>query len=498
MSRTIVVSNRVPVPARSGPEQAQAGGLAVVMRDSLEERGGIWFGWSGEVVAEPAVTPRLVTKGNVTFATIDLSKREHEGYYSGFANGVLWPLMHLMPHLVQYRREDAEIYRQVNERMADALVPLLKPDDTIWVQDYHLLALPAELRARGVRQPIGFFLHIPFPGADMLSTVPGMERLVRGMLAADLVGMQTTRDVCNFIAAACQIGQAREIEPGVLRAGGCMVRVGAFPVEIEPEPFAALAIKAVRADPARRMKASLIGQSLILGVDRLDPSKGLAERLEAFGRLLERKPEWRGRASMLQIAAASRQDVASYRNLRREIEAIAGRINAAYGEADWTPVRLVTRAVKRDTIAGYMRMARVCLVTSLRDGMNVVAKEYVAAQDAADPGVLVLSRFAGAAEQLKDALLVNPNDPEALTDVLDGALRMDLTARKQHWARLWGNLLQRSARDWGTEFLAALEEAGAERHAKLGQRAAKEITLMPPALRLSGPPINLPASARQH
>ena len=222
------------------------------------------------------------------------------------------------------------------------------------------------------------------------------------------------------------------------------------------------------------MRASLIGQSLLLGVDRLDPAKGLAERLEAFGRLLERKPEWRGRASMLQIAAASRQDVASYRHLRREIEAIAGRINAQYGEPDWTPVRLVTRAVKRDTVAGYMRMARVCMVTSLRDGMNVVAKEFVAAQDAADPGVLVLSRFAGAAEQLKDAVLVNPNDPEALTDVFDAALRMDLSARKQRWVKLWHCLQLRSAHDWGVEFLAALEEAGAERKGSAPQERHEE------------------------
>jgi trehalose 6-phosphate synthase len=458
----------------------------------------VWFGWSGEVVETASPEPRVVTKDNVTFATIDLSAVEHDGYYSGFANGVLWPLMHLMPHLVQYRRQDAEVYAKVNARMAEALVPLLKPDDVIWVQDYHLLLMPAELRARGVKNPIGFFLHIPFPSADMLNTVPGMDRLVRGMLAADLIGMQTTRDVTNFLAAACQIGQARQIEPGLLRAGGSMVRVGAFPVEIEPEPFAALAVKAVSADPARRMKASLIGQSLVLGVDRLDPAKGLAERLDAFGRLLERKPEWRGRASLLQIAAASRQDVASYRSLRRDIEAIAGRINAAYGEPDWTPVRLVTRAVKRDTIAGYMRMARVCLVTSLRDGMNVVAKEFVAAQNPADPGVLVLSRFAGAAEQLKDAVLVNPNDPEAMTDVLDAALRMDLAARKQRWARLWHVLQLRSAHEWGVEFLAALEEAVAERTQPVRKGVKTALQLAASPLGLPAPQIRVPPSLRQH
>jgi trehalose 6-phosphate synthase len=304
-----------------------------------------------------------------------------------------------------------------------------------------------------------------------------MEILVRGVLAADLIGMQTTRDVANFAAAACQIGQARQIEPGVLRAGGNMVRVAAFPVEIEPEPFAALAVKAANADPARRMKASLIGQSLVLGVDRLDPAKGLAERLEAFGQLLERKPEWRGRASLLQIAAASRQDVASYRNLRREIEGIAGRINALYGEPDWTPVRLVT---------------------SLRDGMNVVAKEFVAAQNPADPGVLVLSRFAGAAEQLKDALLVNPNDPEALTEVFDAALRMDQMARKHHWGRLWRKLQLRSAHDWSVEFLGALEEAGAERHGPARKTTTSTLDLGATTLRLPGPPISLPPAFRQH
>ncbi len=498
MSRTIVVSNRVPVPARSGSDHAQAGGLSVVMRESLEERGGVWFGWSGEVLSHPSAAPRIVTRDNVTFATIDLSRSEHEGYYSSFANGVLWPLMHVMPHLVQYRRQDADIYRQVNARMAEALVPLIKTDDVLWIQDYHLLPLPAELRTRGVRNPIGFFLHIPFPSADLMSTVPGMDRLIRGMLDADLIGMQTARDVANFVDAACQLGQARLVAPGILRVGGNLVRVGAFPVEIEPEPFAALAAKAVNADPARRMKASLIGQSLVLGVDRLDPAKGLAERLEAFGRLLERKPEWRGRASLLQIAAASRQDVSSYRNLRREIEAIAGRINAAYGEPDWTPVRLVTRAVKRDAIAGFMRMARVCLVTSLRDGMNVVAKEFVAAQNPADPGVLVLSRFAGAAEQLKDAVLVNPNDPEALTDVLDAALRMDQMARKQQWGRLWRQLQLRSAHDWGVEFLSALEDAVAERDGPVRKQVVAGLDLTSTPLRLPGPPISVPPHLRQH
>jgi trehalose 6-phosphate synthase len=495
MGRTIVVSNRVPVPARAGADQpAQAGGLSVVLRDSLQEQGGIWFGWSGEVAAEPRADPRIVTKDGVTFATIDLSPAEHDGYYSGFANGVLWPLMHVLPHLVQYRNDDAEMYRRVNTRIADALVPLLRPDDRIWIHDYHLLLLPAELRARGIANPIGFFLHIPFPAADVIGAVPGIGRLLRGVLGADLVGMQTERDAANFVAAVCQLGFAREIEPGVLRAGGSMIRVGAFPVEIEPQPFAALAARSLSAEPVRRLKASLMGRHLLLGVDRLDPSKGLPERLEAFERLLARRPEWRGRASLLQIAASSRQDVAAYRDLRRRVEAIIGRINASFGEPDWTPVRLVTRAVNRETVAGYMRLARVCAVTSLRDGMNLVAKEFIAAQNPSDPGVLVLSRFAGAAEQFGDALLVNPNDPEGLTEALDAALRMEQPARQAHWNRLWRRLRYRSAHDWSAEFLAALDEAASER----GQARRSELAIRDPSLRLTRGTIEIPPPFRQH
>jgi trehalose 6-phosphate synthase len=375
------------------------------------------------------------------------------------------------------------MYDRVNERMADALAALAKPEDTIWVQDYHLFSLPAALRARGLRNPIGFFLHIPFPPAAMLSMVPGMDRLVRNVMAADLIGLQTKHDAANFEAAACTLAQARSLAPGLLSLGRSIARVDVFPVEIEPQEFADVAARSAANPAAARLKSSLHGQHLVLGVDRLDPSKGLPERLEAFGRLLEQHPEWRGRATMLQIAATSRAEVHAYRNLRRQLESIAGRINAHYGEPHWTPIRLITSAVDRDTVAGYMRQARVALVTPLRDGMNVVAKEFVAAQDASNPGMLVLSRFAGAADQLADALLVNPNDPDTITEALDTALRMDLHARQARWTKLWGAIKDRSAHLWGDSFLSALADVRTDT-----VPAETATQAVPPAERPTPPP----------
>jgi len=459
MPRTILVSNRVPPPVRPGSEQsAQAGGLSVVLRDGLE-RGSTWVGWSGRVVPDPAVTPTVSMSRRVAYQTLDLSPDDHAGYYAGFANAVLWPAMHLMPRLMRYRRSEAETYFRVNGRFADVIARMAQPSDRIWVHDYQLLPLPAALRVRGLSNPIGFFLHIPFPPLDVLETVPRADELVRGVLGADLIGLQTARDAKNLIDAARALGGAQPAGPDGVTVDRRAVRIGDYPVEIEPAAFSGLAVKASASDAVQRLAASLSDALLVLGVDRLDPTKGLPERLEAFERLLEARPEWRGRASMLQIAAASRQDVASYRALRRQLESIAGRINAAYSEPHWTPVRLVTRAVRRETIAGYMRLARVGLVTPVRDGMNVVAKEFVAAQNPDDPGVLVLSRFAGAAGQLADAMLVNPHDPDEMSDALHAALSADLASRRASWQRLWTQLGSRTARAWSRSFLADLDAA---------------------------------------
>jgi trehalose 6-phosphate synthase len=478
MNRLVVVSNRVPSPALSGN---QAGGLAVALEGLMEKRGGVWFGWSGDIVDDtPAAAARTVEIDRVTYATIDLTREEHERYYNNYSNSVLWPLLHTMPDLVEFDRADGVAYRAVNARMADMLLPMLRPDDLIWIHDYHLIPLAALLRARGVRAPIGFFLHIPFPSADVLSSVPDVAGLVRDLLAADLIGFQTDRDVENFAAAAQALGGAGQYSDEWLQVGSHRVRLGAFPVEIDSHEFAETAASAWRALPTERLRRSLPGQRLIIGIDRLDPTKGLIQRLAGYRRLLETRPEWRRRTTLLQIAAVSRKDVTAYRDLRTSLDRETGSINSDFGDPDWTPLRVNARGVPRAQVAGFMREARVGLVTPLRDGMNLVAKEYVAAQNPQDPGVLVLSQFAGAARQLDQAILVNPHDVDDVAEALDRALRMRLDERQQRWYALWRSIADASPLNWGRSFIAALLRAAligdapsvGRRGVRSGRRAA--------------------------
>ena len=354
MNRLVVVSNRVPV----NDNGAQAGGLAVALDALMEKRGGLWFGWSGSIAADarqrPVATQRI---GKVEYATVDLTASDHDGYYNRFSNSVLWPLLHTMPELVKFDRRDAKAYRDVNAYLASRLAPLIQPGDIIWIHDYHLLTLASQLRARGITNPIGFFLHIPFAAADVLASVPEVAALIKDLLSADLVGFQTAGDRDNFAAAAKAMSGAVQL-PGVgLHLDGRRTRLGVFPVEIDPQAFAMTAMTAWRAPPTERLRRSLEGQSLILGVDRLDPTKGLLQRLGGFRRLLERNERWRRRATLLQIAAISRKDVSSYRDLRTALEREAGALNADWAEPDWTPLRLIARAGPRDVVAGYMRVS---------------------------------------------------------------------------------------------------------------------------------------------
>ena len=453
MSRLVVVSNRVPARSAAG---AQAGGLAVALESLLDQRGGLWFGWSGRVTETPAAAPWRLDDGNIEFATIDLTAEEHDRYYNEFANSTLWPLLHSMPEMMSFDRRNAQAYRAVNQRFTDMLAPALLPDDIIWVHDYHLMCMPAMLRAEGVASPIGFFLHIPFPSPDMLASVPEAGNLVRDLLAADLVGFQTENDQENFAEAAVRLLGAERAGPGMVSFKGRRVRLGAFPVEIDAGEFAAIAQDAWRSVPTERLRRSLAGQQLILGVDRMDPTKGLVQRLSAYRRFLETRPEAHRKVAFLQVAAESRKDVVAYQELRTAVEQEAGSINSMFAEADWTPLRLIARAGARSTMAGYMREARVGLVTPLRDGMNLVAKEFIAAQDPQDPGVLVLSRFAGAARQLTSALLVNPHDTDEVADAIDTALRMSMAERIDRWRAGWDAIGDATALGWGRGFLATL------------------------------------------
>jgi len=396
-ARLIVVSNRVAVPDPHRPPVA--GGLAVAVKAGLKNRNGVWFGWSGKVTDGPASEAQAIDANKITYVLIDLSNTDIEEYYRGVANSVLWPILHYRVDLQAYSRADASGYMRVNRMFADRLSPLVGEDDVIWVHDYHLMTLPRELRARGHRNKIGFFLHTPCAPPDILEALPQHREILGALTDCDLVGFQTENDRDNFADylaaqfAARRRGDAWEID-------GRKVQLRAFPVGIETKAYARLARKAGRSAFLALIRESLGGGRLVLGVDRLDCSKGIPNRVKAFERLLDTNPEWRGKATLLQITPKSRSETKSYGDIEAEVTCLVGRVNGRFGDAAWTPIRYVNRSYSRAVLAGLYRAADVALVTPLRDGMNLVAKEYVAAQDPENPGVLVLSQFAGAAREL--------------------------------------------------------------------------------------------------
>ena len=454
MTRLVIVSNRVPLPSERGP---RAGGLAVALADALRP-GSLWFGWSGRRGSTTGRVPRLQNANGTTYATIDLAEAEYRAFYVSFANGALWPLLHFRLGLVNFRREDYEGYRLANQHFAEALAPLLRHDDNIWVHDYHLFPLAGELRALGLKQRIGFFLHTPFVPPALLAALPRGEELLRGLCAYDVVGFHTHDYRQAFLDCVRDMLGAIADGDGRFTYNGRLVQAIVDPIGIDAAGFADTAARAVDSHETMRLRESLGDRALAIGVDRLDYSKGLVNRFEAYGRLLASHPEHRRRVNLLQIAARSREDSRDYQRLRRELDRIAGDTNGRFSEFDWVPLRYMTSAVRRDTIAGFFRIARLALVTPLRDGMNLVAKEYIAAQDPADPGVLILSRFAGAAEDLTDALIINPFDADEIADAMHEALSMPLAERQRRYQALRQRVWDNTAHKYCTTFLACLEQ----------------------------------------
>jgi trehalose 6-phosphate synthase len=451
LARLVIVSNRVGLPT-----VRSAGGLAVALRDTLQHYGGLWFGCNAKVAESADRPPESYSAGKVTYVTVPLTREEHERYYLGFSNTSLWPLFHFRLGLVEYRRENYESYIAVNARLASILKPMLKPDDDIWVHDFHLIPLGEQLRKLGVANRIGFFLHTPFPPADALIVLPHHQDLIRALCHYELVGFQTEEGVQSFRSAVVDVVGGEALSDGAFLAFGRRVTAGAFPISIDAAGFAAMAQKAVDSPDARRLKESMADRSLIIGVDRLDYSKGLPLRFEAIDRLLTEWPDHRRRISYLQITPHSRSEVRQYRVLRRETEGAAGHVNGKFAEFDWSPIRYVNKAFSRQTLAGFYRLAQIGLVTPLRDGMNLVAKEYIAAQDPQHPGVLVLSRFAGAARELETALLVNPIDVDEIAAAVHRGLDMAVDERRMRWQAMMETITRNSVVTWRTSFLDAL------------------------------------------
>ncbi|TAK98626.1 MAG: alpha,alpha-trehalose-phosphate synthase (UDP-forming) [Rhodospirillaceae bacterium] len=459
MSRLVIISNRVP-PLR-GRTRAAAGGLAAALSAALRTHGGLWFGWNGEVTETQSETVSIQREGSYDIATISLSTENHEEYYNGFANRTLWPLCHYRTDLVAYDRSFGVGYHRVNSLFARAVRPLLKPDDIIWVHDYHLIPCGTELRRLGLTQRIGFFFHIPWPPYDLVATLPEHRELVRALFAYDLVGFQTKHDVQAFLDYIVEETDAVHTSAGKLSCFGRSLSVAAYPVGIDAKTIASLAAQGEAKRHVARMVESLSGRRLIIGVDRLDYSKGIDRRFSAYGKLLERYPEHRAKVSMLQIASPSRMEVAAYQTMRRQLERLTGRVNGQYADYDWVPLRYVNRAYPHSALAGLYRSACTALVTPLRDGMNLVAKEYVAAQNPQDPGVLILSRFAGAAYQMPRALIINPYDEQSVVEALARALSMPLAERQERWEVLMASVSREDVDAWREHFLMDLQSSSA-------------------------------------
>ncbi len=445
----VVISNRTPT--NDNGRAREVGGLVSALEPALRGERGVWLGWSGQersgekrIAVDPIAQPAR--------ATFDLPTAVREQFYSGFCNSALWPLFHGFPTRVRYQDGDWDAYVRANDLYARHALQLAERGATIWVHDYHLLLAARSLRRQGHQGPIGLFLHVPFPAPDLFETIPWGAELLDAMLDFDLVGFQTERWSAHFTAAARAAGHVTEQDS--VDCGDRVTEVGVFPATIDLGPFQTMARELPEVSGLRE---TLGERRLILAVDRLDYSKGVPERLAAFERMLERWPEWRRQVVLVQISVPSRADIPEYAELRRTVEQMVGRINGRFGDTDWVPVRYLYRSYSQQVLAQLYRLADVALVTPLRDGMNLVAKEFVAAQDPGRPGVLVLSQYAGAADSMAAAIITNPFHPEGLAVDLDRALRMPTTERVERQLSLDAALKQAGTpAAWAKRFLDQL------------------------------------------
>src|ERR1700742_365938 len=453
----VVVSNRV---ARANANEPMTGGLAAALLPVVENSGAIWVGSSGRVrdghQKEPFAEVEALGQG--ALAMLDLPAAHYGGYYEGFANSALWPALHSRSDLIRVTQGDYLSYREVNAFMARALLRFIKPDTAFWVQDYHFLSLGAELRDLGVTEPVGFFLHTPWPASAVIEGVPHHRELVEAMLAYDLIGFQTEADCNNFIAYVKDT-LALPVHDDVALSQHGRTRLAVFPIGIDADKFAAYAAKSITHPDVSRLRRSLNGAQLAIGVDRLDYSKGLVNRIRAFDRIWTDRPQLHRAVSLLQIATPSRGTIEAYGKLQADVARLVTDVNGRHGEADWTPIRYLNKGFSQQVLAGLYRTAQVGVVTPLHDGMNLVAKEYVAAQNPADPGVLVLSKFACAANELDAALLVNPHDIDGMARTIATALSMPLLERRMRYEAMMTKLRAGTIQQWFADFIEALQDS---------------------------------------
>jgi trehalose 6-phosphate synthase/phosphatase len=465
--RLVVVSNRLPIAiARDGDDwsvKAGSGGLVSALAPMLSHRGGRWIGWPGLASEEGADWERLIAEGSAEsgyeLQHVLLDRREVSDFYEGFANEVLWPLFHNLLGRCVYRPRYWHAYIAANQKYARAVADLSDPRDFVWVHDYHLIHLGQHLRRLGVKRRLGFFLHIPFPPLDILLQLPWRADILRALLSFDLLGFQTYGDRRRFLFCVEHLlPQVKLRKRGAIaeaQVRNRTVHMGHFPIGMDYKGFQKEARSEEVASRAEELREELGGRRIILGVDRLDYTKGLPERIRAFRNALERYPELRGKVQLVQLAVPSRQDVEEYRTLRSEIDELVGQVNGRFGSIGWVPIKYLLRTLPRQELLALYRIADVALVTPLKDGMNLVAKEFCACQ-VDEPGVLVLSEFAGAAAQLKDgAMLVNPHNIEGMADAIHGALELPVAERRRRMRKMQESCRRHNIHWWVDRYLKA-------------------------------------------
>jgi trehalose 6-phosphate synthase/phosphatase len=458
--RLLIVSNRLPVSVSvddGRPVVRQSvGGLATGMKGPHESRGGLWIGWPGSIdgLDEDGRAELAKQLDGMRAVPVDLTPREVEVFYEEISNAVLWAICHDRIDRLPLRVTGWDVYEQVNARFADVVAGHWRPGDTIWVHDYQLMRLPALLRERLPDARIGFFLHVPFPNPEVFFTLAKRRWLVEGMLGADLIGFHTRRYRGHFTGALRRLLGLEMNAREEVDYGGRPVRLGIFPMGVDAADFASRSMS--RAVNGLRLELRPPAQRLIVGIDRLDYSKGISRRLVSFEQLLVKHPELREKVRLLQIAVPSRGRVNEYQRFRREVERLVGRINGEYATPTWTPIQYMFQSVPPDMLLAIYRAADVMLVTPLRDGMNLVAKEFAATRTDED-GVLVLSEFAGAVDELQDAIVVNPYDVDAVADAIQQALTMDNAERHARMRRLRAQVVEHDVHRWADSFLSALD-----------------------------------------
>jgi alpha,alpha-trehalose-phosphate synthase [UDP-forming] len=484
-NRLIVVSNRLPFSVKRTDDShaidPSSGGLVTALRAVFRRYEGCWIGWTGTEYS-PAVEDLIRTRVDEDFQVhpVFLTKKEKAQFYSGFSNEIVWPLFHDLQSRCNFDPEYWDSYVRINERFADRVSKVARDEDFIWVHDYHLTRVAACLRERGLRSSLAFFQHIPFPSPDIFEKLPWREEFLNAMLDFDLVGLQTNRDRQNFAVCVERFAKGATLHDAgdglLVERQNQRTRVDSFPISIDFEEFSSQAATPEVTALSQQIRDDMRGRSLILGVDRLDYTKGLPEKLKAFGRLLSESPELRRKVTLLQVVVPSREDIPKYRDLKLEVERFVSQINGRYTDSSWVPIHFIYRPLERTQLLAHYRAADVALVTPLKDGMNLVAKEYCAAQLEED-GVLVLSEFAGAASQLeKDAILVNPNDVTGVASAIRLAVLMKRSERQHRMKNLRRVVRQSDVRQWSEAFLRS---AGVELASKTTPPENKKLAIVP-------------------